>query len=110
MAEIKEINNMEEYEGFISSPGTLNVLKVSASWCGPCRTLAQTIRDLSPEDVEGVLLAEVDADSEWFEDKLAGLRVRGIPALIAFRDGEEKDRLQGAAPKAGLLDFFGRNR
>lgn len=110
MAEIKKINSLEEYDEFVSTPNSLNVIKIGAVWCGPCRMLERTIRELTPNEVEGVLLAEVDADEEWFEDKAVEMSIRGIPVLIAYKGGEEKERLVGAIQKPGLLDFFGRNK
>lgn len=110
MAEIKKINSLAEYDEFVSAPDTLNVLKVGAVWCGPCRTLEQTIRELAPNEVEGIMLAEVDADDEWFEDKLGELRVRGIPVMIAFKNGEETGRVQGGLAKSDLIIFFEENK
>ena len=109
MAEIKKINSLEEYDEFVNEPGTLNLLKTGAQWCGPCRTLEQTIRELTADDVEGVLLGEIDADDEWVEGKLAELKISGIPVIIAFKDGVEKDRVQGAIPKNDLIEFIRRN-
>lgn len=110
MADIKKINSLEEYDEFVSAPYTLNVLKVGAVWCGPCRTLEQTIRELAPNEVEGIMLAEVDADDELFEDKLGELRVRGIPVMIAFKNGEETGRVQGGLAKSDLIIFFEENK
>ena len=110
MADIKKINSLEEYDGFVNAPDTLNVVKVGASFCGPCRTLEQTIRELAPEEVSGVLLGEIDADDEWAEDKIDELKIRGIPVMIAFKGGEEKERVQGGMTKVALTEFIERNK
>lgn len=110
MADIKEIKSLEEYNEFINRPNTLNIIKIGAQWCGPCRTLEQTIAGLTNDEVEGVLLAEVDADEEWAEDTLADLKVRGIPVMIAFLDGTEKDRVQGGLGKTDLINFIEKNK
>lgn len=110
MANIKKINSLEEYDEFVSAPNSLNIIKIGAVWCGPCRTLEQTIRELTPDEVEDIMLAEVDADDEWFEDKLGELRVRGIPVMIAFKDGEETGRVQGGLAKPDLIKFFEENK
>lgn len=110
MAEIKKINSLEEYDEFINSPNTLNIIKIGAEWCGPCRTIEQNIASLTPDEVSGVLLGEIDADDEWAEDKLAELKIRGIPVMIAFKGGEEKERVQGGMTKAALTEFIERNR
>lgn len=112
MAEIRKINSLDEFNEFIkeSENGKTSVLKIGSSWCGPCRTLEQTIRELAPNEVEGIMLAEVDADDEWFEDKLGELRVRGIPVMIAFKNGEETGRVQGGLAKSDLIIFFEENK
>ena len=112
MAEIKKINSVDEFNEFIkeSENGKTHVLKIGSSWCGPCRTLEQTIMELTPDEVEGIMLAEIDADDEWSEDVLAELNVRGIPVLIAFKNGTEQDRVQGGIGKSDLISFIERNR
>lgn len=110
MADIKKLNSIEEYNDFINSPGTLNVIKCFADWCGPCRILSSTIQALSQEEVKDILIAEVNVDDEWFEDKLDELKIRGIPVLFAYKNGEEVDRVQGNQPKADLVNFFERNK
>jgi len=110
MADIKKINSLEEYDEFVNAPDTLNIVKVGASFCGPCRTLEQTIRELAPEEVSGVLLGEIDADDEWAEDKIAELKIRGIPVMLAFKGGEEKERVQGGMTKVALTEFIERNK
>ena len=110
MAEIKKINTLEEYDEFVNAPDTLNVVKVGSEWCGPCRTLRQTIAGLTTEEVSGVLLGEIDADDEWAEDKIDELKIRGIPVMIAFKGGEEKERVQGGMTKVALMKFIERNK
>ncbi len=110
MANIKEIKSLEEYNEFINNPNSLNIVKMGAAWCGPCRALEQTIRELTSGEVEGIMLAEIDVDDEWFEDKLDELKIRGIPVLFAYKNGEEVDRVQGNQPKADLINFFERNK
>ena len=110
MAEIKKINSLEEYDEFVNALDTLNIVKVGAEWCGPCRTLEQTIAGLTDEEVNGVLLGEIDADDEWAEDKIAELKIRGIPVMIAFKGGEEKERVQGGMTKVALTEFIERNK
>ena len=110
MAEVKKIESNEEFQEFAKNANSLNIIKISAPWCGPCRALAEIIKGLTQEEVEGVLIGEVDADDEWFEDKAVELKIRGIPVLLAYKDGELKDRVQGAMMKEALIDFFERNR
>lgn len=112
MAEIRKINNLDEFNEFIkeSENGKTSVLKIGSNWCGPCRTLEQTLKSFNDEEIAGVLLGEVNADEEWFEDIADELKIRGIPVLIAFKDGEEKERVVGAVQRLAIMDLFGRNK
>lgn len=110
MAAVKRIKSVEEFLDFKGNSSSLNVLKVGAEWCRPCKVLEGTLMELTDDEVTGVRLAEVDADEEWFDDEAAKLKVRGIPTLIAFKDGEEVDRNVGIMTRADLLEFFGRNK
>lgn len=109
MAEIKKIEDLKSFDEFVNAEG-LNVLKIGADFCGPCKVLETIMHDLTDEEISGVLLAETDADEEWFEDKLVELKIRGIPVLIAYKDGEEKERIIGGVNKETLLSFFERNK
>lgn len=65
-----------------------------ASWCAPCRMLGPTL-EREVEALGGrVELVKVDVDAN---QGLAGrFRVQGIPAVMAFRDGEVVDDFTGA--------------
>lgn len=111
MADIKKLENIDELNQFLNSGGDkVSILKIGADFCMPCRALETTIKQLSQSDVEGILLAEIDADDEWFEDKAAEMKVRSIPVLIAYKNGKEMDRVQGNMPKDKIIEFFDKNR
>ena len=68
---------------------SIEVLKFSASWCGPCRVLAQTLKD-----VEGITPIDIDTNMET-----ARLHnVRSVPTLVFKKDGKEVHRISGAIP------------
>ena len=67
----------------------IEVLKFSASWCGPCRVLAQTLKD-----VEGI--TPVDIDTEMETARLHN--VRSVPTLVFKKDGKEVHRISGSIP------------
>jgi thioredoxin 1 len=67
----------------------IEVLKFSASWCGPCRVLANTLKD-----VEGI--TPVDIDTEMETARLHN--VRSVPTLVFKKDGVEVHRISGSIP------------
>jgi thioredoxin 1 len=68
----------------------IEVLKFSASWCGPCRVLAQTLKD-----VVGIKNIDVNENIELS----AQYGVRNIPLIVFLRDGKELGRVSGAITK-----------
>lgn len=67
----------------------VEVLKFSANWCGPCRVLAQTLKD-----VEGITNIDIDKDHET----PAKYGVRSVPLLVFLKDGVEVHRQSGNMP------------
>jgi len=68
---------------------SVEVLKFSASWCGPCRVLAQTLKD-----VQGITNIDIDKDRET----PAKYGIRSVPTLVFLKDGVEVHRRSGNIP------------
>ena len=68
---------------------SVEVLKFSATWCGPCRVLAQTLKD-----VEGITNIDIDKDSET--PRKYG--IRSVPTMVFLKDGKEVHRQSGNMP------------
>jgi len=65
----------------------LEVLKFSASWCGPCRVLSNTLKD-----VEGITQVDIDKDMETARK----YGIRSVPTLVFLKDDKEVHRQSGA--------------
>ena len=68
-----------------------------ASWCGPCRTLAPTVDEIEAEYAGRVLVAKCNVDDA--DEASMQFRIRNIPTLLFFKNGEMVNRLVGAVPK-----------
>jgi len=68
---------------------SVEVLKFSATWCGPCRVLAQTLKD-----VEGITNIDIDKDRET----PAKYGIRSVPTIVFLKDGKEVHRQSGNMP------------
>ena len=95
MAFIREISNVNEYKEIINTKGSIICVKFSASWCGPCRVLTDTIKNIDTEKVNDVIFAEINIENEEFDNICAELSIRGIPVLAYYKDGELKDKTTG---------------
>jgi len=67
----------------------IEVLKFSASWCGPCRVLAQTLKD-----VEGITNIDIDKDMETARK----YGIISVPTMVFLKDGVEVHRQSGNMP------------
>jgi thioredoxin 1 len=67
-----------------------------APWCGPCRIVAPSLEKLAGEYADQILVAKVNTDDNAEYAMKYG--VQGIPTLLFVRDGQEVDRIVGAAP------------
>ena len=73
-----------------------------AEWCGPCRMIAPTISELAAEFGDRAHIGKVNVDEQ---PKIAEqFRVRSIPTLLFFQDGDVKGQIVGVQPKAKLAE------
>ena len=71
-----------------------------APWCAPCQIVGPILEELAAEYDGQLQIAKVNTQEHAFHAVQLG--VRGIPTMILFKDGVEKDRLVGAMPKSEL--------
>jgi thioredoxin 2 len=71
-----------------------------ADWCGPCRMMAPALDEFARERTGEALVLKLDTDAN--PASAARFGIRGIPTLIAFRDGKESRRHVGMADRRVL--------
>lgn len=70
-----------------------------AQWCGPCKMMAPHFAAAAAQ-IPSVRFAKVDSDSS--PQASARYRIRSIPTLILFKNGQEAARQSGALSAAEL--------
>lgn len=78
-----------------------------ASWCGPCRMVAPVLDELAGELDGKVRVGKLDVDAS--QAVASEFQVQSIPTFILFQNGQVKDRMMGAMPKAAFEKFIERN-
>ena len=73
------------------------VLKFSASWCRPCRTLAQML-----EGVEGITSVDIDSQPDVAREH----NVRSVPLILFKVRGQEVHRHVGLLSKDKYLNLI----
>ncbi len=74
-----------------------------APWCGPCRQMAPEFAKAAKALAPAVRLMKLNTEDHPEISSRAG--IRGIPALILYRNGREVARLAGARPAADIIAF-----
>lgn len=72
--------------------------------CIPCKRMAGVLGDIEDEYEDKLYLYKVNVNYE--EELTAKYQVMSAPTLIVFENGEEKNRLSGAAGKDEIVKLF----
>jgi thioredoxin 1 len=68
-----------------------------AAWCGPCRMLAPVVDEVATQYNGQIKVMKMDVDKNNATPSRYG--IRGIPALLLFKDGKVADQIVGFVPK-----------
>lgn len=97
MITIREIKSLDDLKSFYNDSAELvHIVKIGAPWCGPCRTLSDTLHCLDINKMHGALVADVNIDEDDNEDVAIEYNVRSIPAVLFVKNGEVVERFAGA--------------
>jgi thioredoxin 1 len=77
-----------------------------ARWCGPCRVMGPLVERLAEEQAGRLKVVTVDTDDSPGIARRYG--IRGVPTVLAFRDGERVGSHTGTASKERLLALVAR--
>lgn len=78
-----------------------------AEWCGPCKSIAPIIEEIS-EDYKGrMLVCKINIDDN--PSTPSKFSVRGIPTLLIFKNGAVVSQKVGAAAKEQLTSWIDSN-
>ena len=75
-----------------------------APWCGPCKTLAPILEDLSVEVTGKAKIVKVNVDEE--SELAIRYNVSSIPSLFLFKNGQVANHAVGVQSKTVLLNML----
>jgi thioredoxin len=73
-----------------------------AAWCGPCKMIAPIVEELAVEYDGKIKIGKLDVDDN--QQTAIKYGVRSIPTVLLLKNGEVKDTIIGAVPKAVFVE------
>lgn len=75
-----------------------------AVWCGPCRMLSPTVDEIAGEYEGRAVVAKCNVDDA--DEVAMQFRIRNIPTLLFFKNGELVERLVGVVSKQEITSIL----
>ena len=100
---ITNFENRQEFKNFISSYRGVVIVKFTADWCGPCKRVKPLILDLYKNMPGNVILADLNIDEN--QDVYAFSKIRSVPTMISFVNGDKMDVIDTSNP-THITAFF----
>ena len=75
-----------------------------AEWCGPCKMIDPILRELADEYGDRIKIAKLNIDQN--QQVTTRYKIRGIPTLMIFENGEHQGTKVGALTKSALKSFI----
>jgi thioredoxin 2 len=94
----------ENLDAVLSGTDAPILVDFYADWCGPCKMIAPIVDQLAHDHAGTALFLKLDTDRSPGITERFG--IRGIPTLIAFRNGKESGRQVGLAQRKQLEDLI----
>ena len=78
-----------------------------AEWCGPCKMIAPILDEIAGENADRLKVCKLDIDTN--QATPLKYKVRGVPTLMLFKNGEVEATKVGALSKSQLQAFLDSN-
>jgi len=105
MATLKTSDN--NFSGDVLTADKPVLVDFWAEWCGPCKSIAPALEEISEEMKSEIVIAKLNVDEN--PSTAQEFNIRSIPALMIFKDGEVKAEIMGALPKSQLENWIKQN-
>ena len=97
---LEKVFNFEENKEWKFEGDVPVFIDFYADWCGPCKSLAPTLEQLSEEYGEKIRIYKVDTEAE--QELSAAFGIRSIPAMLFCPMDGQPQMANGALPKAQI--------
>ena len=97
-----EVATAADFDHLVTSSSVPIVVDFWAPWCGPCQMIAPALHEIAREGGGRFRIAKVNVDDET--ELAQRFRIRGIPALLFFSDGQLRHQIDGFTAKKVIVD------
>ena len=94
--DVKKLNELKD-------SGTKLLVDITASWCGPCKTLVPRLEKIEP-DYSNVTFVKMDAEQN--RDFLIGMDVNAVPTVIIYNGHKMINRFAGVQSESTYRDVL----
>ncbi len=78
------------------------MIDFGATWCGPCKALAPRVEEIAAEYEGKAIVGTADVDE--CSDLAARFRIRNVPTVLFFKNGQAVDKSVGLVAKETLAE------
>src|SRR5437868_2154133 len=93
-----------DFDAEVLKAGNPVVVDFWAEWCGPCRSIAPALEEISGSLGDKVKIVKLNVDENPRTAQKYG--IMSIPTLMIFKNGELASRQVGATHKAKLEQWI----
>lgn len=97
ITKIEELN-----EAIANNSDKLVLLDFYAVWCGPCKIIGPILEEVVEEMKDKVILLK--ADVEEADELATEYKIRNVPTVLIYKNGEVVDKIVGALPKDKIIE------
>jgi len=97
-----EITITEQNFDEVLKSNAVVMVDFGATWCGPCKALAPVVEEIANDYAGRAAVGKADVDQ--CPSITARFRIRNVPTVLFFQNGELKDKSVGAVQKKTLTD------
>jgi len=99
------IGNDQNFDAEVLQSGLPVLVVFNATWCGPCKTLAPVVANLSLDFENRVRVVAIDIDAS--PATAARFAIRSVPISMVFRGGAKVTQYAGVATREKLIQLLG---